>query len=269
MSKNNLCVSLVQSNIIWQDKIANLRHLETLFSDIPKNTHLVVLPEMFSTGFSMNTHELAEEMNGDTLRWMRDMSIKYKFILTGSVMIQENDQFFNRMIWMMPDGKYSFYDKRHLFAYAGEDMHYTAGNRRIIVSVNNWKFLLLICYDLRFPVWSRQQPSQKQAEYDGIIYVANWPASRSHAWKSLLVGRAIENQAFVIGVNRIGNDGNNHNYSGDTMLVDPFGKTECIASEKEIVQHFILTKETLDSCRNQFPFLSDADPFLIINESGN
>lgn len=253
----------------WEDKAANLRMLKEKILSIPQQTEIVVLPEMFSTGFSMNPRAFAEKMDGDTLRWMKAVSAQKKIILTGSVIIEEDGQYFNRLIWMLPDGNYGYYNKRHLFAYAAEDEQYTAGNKRLIASVKGWKINLQICYDLRFPVWVRQkndrQPEGKPGipEYDLIIYVANWPESRNHAWKTLLQARAIENQCYVAGVNRVGKDGNGLYHSGDSMIVNPLGETIYTKADSEDVHTTILHKEPLEAIRKQFPFWKDADPFMI------
>ena len=181
--------------------------------------------------------------------------------------------YFNRLVWMLPNGQYGIYDKRHRFAYAGEDEHYTAGNKRLIASVKGWKINLQICYDLRFPVWARQSPPSDEEtsapEYDLLIYVANWPERRSHAWKTLLQARAIENQAYVVGVNRIGNDGNNILYSGDSMIIDPLGEVLYHKNGEEDIFTLRLDKAHLDSVRAKFPFWKDADSFRIENNTSD
>src|SRR6185312_3509522 len=231
---------------------------------ISEPTELVILPEMFSTGFSMQPRDLAEPMDGPTVSWMRDIAARKGIILTGSLIIREEGQYYNRLIWMLPNGQAGHYDKRHRFAYAGEHERYTAGNKRLVASVKGWRILLLICYDLRFPVWSRQQPADGGAlEYDLVIYVANWPERRSHAWKTLLQARAIENEAFVIGVNRVGDDGHKIRHAGDSMIVDPLGAILYQGEEKEEVFTMTLEKETLGSIRERFPFWRDADHFYI------
>ena len=240
--------------------------LEDKIMGIDEKTNLVILPEMFSTGFSMRPSVLAETMDGQTIEWMKKISNAKKIIVTGSIIIEDNGHYFNRLIWMLPNGNYGFYDKRHLFAYAGEDQHYTAGNKRLITSVNGWKINLQICYDLRFPVWARQQ-SNESPEYDLIIYVANWPERRNHAWKTLLTARAIENQSYVIGVNRVGEDGNQINHSGDSMLIDPLGNILFSKQQEEVIHSFVLTKDSLNQTRNKFPFWNDADQFNILQDN--
>jgi len=325
-----LTITLIQPNLYWEDKAANLGHLETLVEGIKEKTQLVILPEMFSTGFSMRPATLAETMDGPTVAWMKQMAARKKIILTGSLIIEEEGHYYNRLIWMLPNGQYGTYDKRHRFAYAGEDEHYTPGHRRLIASVNGWKVNLLVCYDLRFPVWSRQQmqrspdqaassqrppspvtqppastdlaagspspvtqppaspdlpagspdpatspgshpatpaprsgPAPVAPEYDLLVYVANWPERRSHAWKTLLQARAIENQVYVAGVNRVGNDGNNIYHSGDSMVIDPLGEVLYHAHKEESVFTCTLQREKLEEVRARLPFWKDADQFRI------
>jgi predicted amidohydrolase len=258
-----LSISLIQTPLFWEDKAANLLMLEAKIAAIANKTNLVILPEMFSTGFSMRPQDLAEKMDGASVEWMKRMAKTNNIILTGSLIIEENKQYFNRLIWMLPTGNFGYYDKRHLFAFGGEHHQYTAGAKRLIASVNGWKLQLQICYDLRFPVWARQQ-STKDPEYDVLVYVANWPEKRNHAWKSLLIARAIENQCYVIGVNRIGNDGNNVYHSGDSMIIDPLGNI-LFTNAHEAVTHTVeLQKEALNEIRSHFPFWKDADQFHIL-----
>ncbi|PZX62907.1 amidohydrolase [Hydrotalea sandarakina] len=258
----DLRISLVQTHLQWEDIAGNLQQLEAKLQSIPIGTHIVVLPEMFSTGFSMQPERLAETMQGNTILWMKKMAESKKCIITGSLIIQENDCYYNRLIWMLPNGQMGFYDKRHCFAYAGEDKHYTPGNKRLIASVNGWKINVQICYDLRFPVWARQQ-ANNPPEYDVLIYVANWPEKRIHAWKSLLIARAIENQCYVIGVNRIGNDGNGIAHSGDSMAINPLGEILWHEANKEAIGDVTLSSDFLNEVRSRFPFLADADKFSI------
>ncbi len=258
----------------WQDKPANLAIFEQKINAIKEKTEIVVLPEMFSTGFSLQPDLLAETMNGETVQWMQRMAAEKKIVLTGSMIANENNNYYNRLIWMLPNGQRGVYDKRHLFAFAGEDEQYTPGSKRLIASVKGWKINLLVCYDLRFPVWARQAaPSQpppvgkekegQGPEYDIIIYVANWPQRRNHAWKTLLQARAIENQCYVVGVNRVGDDGNGLHYSGDSMVVDPLGEVLYSMADKEDVFTITLQKEKLEEIRTKFPFWKDADGFSI------
>ncbi|MBK6632938.1 MAG: nitrilase family protein [Chitinophagaceae bacterium] len=222
---STLTITTIQSNLIWEEKQANLRLLEKKIAGIEEKTEIVVLPEMFNTGFSMKPELLSETMDGETVEWMKKVSRDYGIVLTGSLMITEEGKYYNRLVWMLPNGHYGHYDKRHLFAFGNEDKHYSPGNKRLIASVKGWKINLQVCYDLRFPVWARQAPlsSRKgdggEVEYDVLIYVANWPERRSHAWKTLLCARAIENQCYVVGVNRVGSDGNNVYHSGNSLPV--------------------------------------------------
>jgi len=292
---STLTITIIQTDLKWEDKKANLRNLEDKILSIRENTELVVLPEMFSTGFSMNPEKLAEDMNGPTVAWMRDVAARKRIILTGSVIIKDEEDYFNRLIWMLPNGGYGYYDKRHRFAFAGEDEHYTAGRKRLLTSVKGWKILPLVCYDLRFPVWSRQTPAPRPdvgenedgadvadrnepggrsangglpaaepaLEYDILLYVANWPERRNLAWKTLLRARAIENQAYVIGVNRVGDDGKNIHHSGDSMIIDPLGEILYEKAQAEDVHTLTLRKENLAEIRGRFPFWRDADHFSI------
>jgi predicted amidohydrolase len=262
---NLLHVTTIQSNLHWENKKMNLEMFSDKITRAGK-TEIIVLPEMFNTGFSMQPEKFAERMDGESVGWMRDIASRHRVILTGSLMIEENGHFFNRLIWMLPNGHFGIYDKRHLFAYANEHEHYTPGNKRLVASVNGWKINLQVCYDLRFPVWCRQQISKeddKSPEYDILIYVANWPERRSHAWKSLLIARAIENQCYVVGVNRVGNDGNNIYHSGDSMIIDALGETLYHGKDREEIHTAALDKEKLEITRNRFPFWKDADPFTL------
>jgi omega-amidase len=264
---SSLTITIIQANLHWENKTANLAMFAGKIRGIKEKTEIIILPEMFSTGFSMRPEILAETMEGETVLWMKTLAAEKKVIITGSIIVAENGKYFNRLIWMLPNGEFGYYDKRHLFAFAEEDNYYSPGTKRLIASVKGWKINLLVCYDLRFPVWARQTPTSGEGdpsgEYDLLVYVANWPERRIHAWKSLLVARAIENQCFVAGVNRVGDDGNNIHYSGDSMIVDALGETLYQKSNDEDVFTFTLQKEKLDETRNRFPFLRDADHFII------
>ncbi|MGH2552353.1 MAG: amidohydrolase [Chitinophagaceae bacterium] len=275
---STLSITAIQTNLHWEDKAANLQILEQKIMGIKEKTEVVVLPEMFSTGFSMKPEQLAESMNGDTVQWMKRIAAEKKIILTGSVIIEQDGKYFNRLIWMQPDGQCGVYDKRHCFAFAGEDEHYAVGSKRLIASARGWKINLLVCYDLRFPVWSRQSPTVSNSstkenknatghEYDVLIYVANWPEKRIQAWKTLLQARAIENQCYVAGVNRVGDDGNKIHYSGESMIIDPLGEVLYTKKEEEDIFTIALDKTHLQAVREKFPFLRDADGFKIITNS--
>jgi len=261
---STLIITGIQSSLHWEDKEANLQMLEEKIFSISQPTEIVVLPEMFSTGFSMQPKKLAETMDGETVEWMKRIAAKKKIILTGSVIIEEDRNFYNRLVWVLPNGQIGYYDKRHLFAYGDEDQHYTAGKKRLIASVKGWKINLMVCYDLRFPVWSRQQGD---FEYDVLIYVANWPERRVLAWTSLLRARAIENQSYVIGVNRTGDDGNKIPYTGESMAVDPMGEILYHKNDEEDVFTVTLDKSHLEKTREKSPFWKDADRFKIITNS--
>jgi predicted amidohydrolase len=283
---STLTITTIQSSLHWEDKQANLKMFEEKIMSIAEKTEVVVLPEMFSTGFSMNPQKLAEKMDGETVNWMKTVAAKKRIILTGSIIIEEGGHYFNRLIWMLPSGQFGVYDKRHLFAYADEHQHYTPGNKRLIASVKGWKINLIVCYDLRFPVWCRQSRGsveerlstlvaatpgelpaivnkQEEPEYDLLICVANWPERRNHAWKTLLQARAIENQCYVVGVNRIGNDGNNIYHSGDTMITDAMGQVLYTREHAEDIFTLTLEKAPLAEVRKKIPFLDDADDFII------
>ena len=264
-----LSITLIQTNLHWENKKANLKMLSDKIEGIKEKTEVIILPEMFSTGFSMKPELLSENMDGETVQWMKKISDEKKVILTGSIIIKENNKFFNRMVWMLPNGKYGFYDKKHLFAYGDEQLHYSAGTKRVIASVKGWKINLQVCYDLRFPVWARQSLIKRRKEpiidleYDLLIYTANWPERRVRAWKTLLQARAIENQCFVAGVNRVGQDGNGIHYSGDSMIVDALGEIMYQKTNEEDIFTFKLEKNNLTEVREKFPFLNDADSFNI------
>ncbi len=261
---SSLTFSLVQTQLYWEDKTANLAMLKEKIAGITAKTEVVVLPEMFSTGFSMQPGKLAEPMGGETLAWMKELAASKKTILTGSAIIEEAGHYYNRLLWVLPNAIVGQYDKRHRFAFAGEDEQYTAGNKRLIAQVKGWKINLQVCYDLRFPVWARQQAADPEPEYDVLVYVANWPERRSLAWKTLLMARAIENQCYVIGVNRVGNDGNGIYHSGDSMVIDPLGEILYHKTHEEDIFTITLDKEKLDEVRSRFPFWKDADHFSII-----
>ncbi|HLF44962.1 MAG TPA: nitrilase family protein [Chitinophagaceae bacterium] len=272
---STLTITGIQTHLHWENPVANLKMLEEKIKSISDKTEIVILPEMFSTGFSMKPETLAETMDGETVRWMKRIAAEKKIILAGSVMITDSGHnsrsqtgtdrplHYNRLIWMLPSGQYGYYDKRHLFAYAGEDEHYTPGTKRLIASVKGWKINLLVCYDLRFPVWSRQQLKEEGPEFDLLVYIANWPERRIHAWKTLLQARAIENQCYVAGINRVGKDGNDIYHSGSSMVIDPLGEILYQEENKEAVFTVTLQKQKLEDIRAKLPFWKDGDSFLI------
>ena len=265
---SSLTFSLIQTTLHWEDKQANLAMLEEKIRSIGQATEVVVLPEMFSTGFSMNPAPLAETMDGPSVEWMKRIAIANRVILSGSLIIEEDGHYFNRLLWVLPDGSYGYYNKRHLFAFAGEDAQYTPGNKRLVASVKGWKINLQVCYDLRFPVWARQSTvksatGQQPPEYDVLVYVANWPERRSHAWKTLLTARAIENQCYVVAVNRTGHDGHQVYHRGDSMVIDPLGEILYHKEHEEDIYTICLQKDHLVQVREKFPFWKDADQFNI------
>ena len=251
-----MTVTLMQTELVWEDRDANLAHFNQLMAGILESADLIILPEMFSTGFSMNTEALAEKENGATIQWLQQKAGEMQSVLTGSVIIEEGGRYYNRLFWMRPDGTYDTYDKRHLFSMANEQDHFTAGHNRLVVELNGWRICPQICYDLRFPVWTRNRD-----DYDFMFFVANWPERRNFAWKSLLQARAIENQAYVVGLNRIGTDGNGVYHSGDSALIDPLGEVVFTEPDNPAIRTFTLSAERLNYVRTKFPFLQDRDDF--------
>ncbi|MFN8416293.1 MAG: amidohydrolase [Cytophagaceae bacterium] len=255
---SDIRITLVQTELYWENPVANRAMLEEQLSEIT-TTDLIVLPEMFTTGFTMEASKVAELMNQDTFKWLKQMSQRFNACILGSYVVKEKNQFYNRLIAFHPDGKYEVYDKRHLFRMGEEHLTYTAGNDTLILEVKGWKIAPFICYDLRFPVWSRN----KNQAYDAAIYIANWPAPRALAWKTLLQARAIENLAYVIGVNRIGTDGKNLPYAGDSRVVQFDGEILLDLGSKGAVETITLSKNKLEEYRKKFPAYLDADTFTI------
>jgi len=256
----DLRVTIIQSNLHWENIEANLKMFSEKISSIQEETDLIVLPEMFSTGFTMNNKPLAEKIGGRTFEWMKKMAKEKSCVVTGSIIIEEKKKYYNRLIWMLPNGKFKTYNKRHLFRYAGEEKYYSAGKKKLIVDLKGWKICPMICYDLRFPVWIRN----KNNEYDILIFVANWPERRNYPREALLLARAIENQSYVVGVNRVGKDGGAINHSGDSVFINPQG--EVIGKAKpneETVMAVSLSYSALDEWRKKFPAWMDADKFTI------
>ena len=253
-----LKITFIQPNIIWEQPAANINHYNKLIEEVGE-THLIVLPEMFSTGFSMQPRSLAETMSGETVYWMKKMASQKKAAIAGTLIIEEEGKYYNRCVWVNPDGTTSYYNKRHLFTMGGEMEHYTPGHSRLIVEYLGWRFCPLICYDLRFPVWSRNT-----VNYDVLLYLSNWPSPRHHVWKNLLVARAVENQAYCIGVNRVGSDGNGVNYMGDSALIDPKGFAAYLG-HSEKVETLNISFSDLKRFRKAFPVLNDRDAFNLVN----
>jgi omega-amidase len=251
----DLRVTLVQSMLHWEDVAANLAMFASKLAGLKGATDLIVLPEMFSTGFSMRSAELAEPMEGSTVTWMKEQARTLDTAIYGSAIIKEGGRCFNRGLFVRPDGSVEHYDKRHLFRMAEEIHHYAPGEQRVVVEWRGWRLLLQICYDLRFPVFSRNR-----GDYDALVYVASWPDARRYVWSQLLIARAIENQSYAIGVNRVGMDGKGHHYSGGSVVVDPRGDAEEIAPGEGLM-HSVLHREALDDFRAKFPVGKDADDF--------
>lgn len=262
MIQETLNIAAIQTQLHWENKQSNLKMFTANFGNVKEGTDVVILPEMFNTGFSMRSKELAEPMNGVTMQWMFEQAAKLNAAIAGSLIIEENGKYYNRFIWMNPDGSTHHYDKRHLFRMGNEHEHYSSGKEKNIFNFKGWKICPQICYDLRFPVWSRNR--MHSDKYDVLLYVANWPERRNHAWKALLLARAIENQAYVIGVNRIGIDGNNINHTGDSAVIDFLGQPFNIgASNKGTIMFSQLKYKALEDYRVSFPASLDADDFEI------
>jgi omega-amidase len=288
----DLSVTIIQTSLYWENPTANLANLEEKIAKISTQSDLIILPEMFTTGFTMNVKAVAEPMNFTTFKWMKQQAKQTKAVITGSYIVKEGENYYNRLLWMRPDGTFEKYDKRHLFRMGGEHHHFAGGSERLIVELKGWKICPLICYDLRFPVWSRnfQQeeggkedvkmgkeigensiphiydpiPTIPNLNYDILIYVANWPAVRSQVWDTLLQARALENQSYCIGVNRVGEDGMGLNYSGNSAVIDFKGNPLFYQKDTEVINNQILSKQELDDFRTKFPAYLDADEFEII-----
>lgn len=262
----SLSIALIQANLSWENKQANISNFENLISEIKESVDLILLPEMFATGFTMQSHLFFETMNGEVVTWMKAKAKQYNSIIGGSLIIKENEKYYNRFVFVYPpngrDSPYGdsvHYDKRHLFRMGNEQEHYTPGSQKIMLQIKNWKIAPFVCYDLRFPVWSRRT---KEYNYDLALYTANWPEVRSYPWQQLLIARAIENQAFVIGLNRVGEDGNKINHNGCSAVIDFKGNyVKQIPLNKESVEIVRLEKSELDAFRKVFPAELDADEF--------
>lgn len=253
----DLHITLVQTNLAWNQATLNRSRVEELLRQV-EETDLIVLPEMFTTAFCMQAN--AESMQGESLAWMKRMAQQLESALCGSVIIEEEGLVYNRFLFVQPDGTVDQYDKRHLFSLMGEEERFTAGQEAVLINYKGWKIFPQICYDLRFPVFSRNSN-----EYDIAIYVANWPVRRVSAWDKLLMARAIENQAYVVGVNRVGEDGNGISFPGHSAAYDMFGEPLCFLGETEQVQGVVLSQQKLQEARQRLPFLGDRDDFTLSN----
>ena len=254
MSKK-LHIAIIQTHLHWENPRANRHNFEEKLKILKPDVDLIVLPEMFTTGFTMNPETIAETMQGETIKWMKEIALKNNFAITGSIVIEEEGQFYNRLLFIQPNGKVIHYDKRHTFTLAGEDKVYSAGASKSIIEYKGWKICPLICYDLRFPVWSRNVDN-----YDVLIYVANWPQPRLDAWDTLLKARAIENMCYTIGANRLGLDDMGHEYSGHSVVYDVLGNRIAFSDKEEII-YSVLEKEELIKYRKKLKFLDDKDVF--------
>ncbi|MCR5861265.1 amidohydrolase [Flavobacterium sp. J372] len=252
-------ISLIQTALAWENPVENKNHFTQLIDTIHE-TDLIILPEMFSTGFTMNAAAVAEPMDSETVTWMKQLSAEKNCAVTGSVVIEEDGKYYNRLLFVEPGGTIRTYDKRHLFTLAGENKTYTKGVNRTIIEYRGWKICPLVCYDLRFPVFSRNTE-----DYDLLLYVANWPEPRIAAWDVLLKARAIENMCYVAGVNRIGQDNNGHNYPGHSVVIDYLGHALGEAHEEEMVLTIVLRKDLLNDTREKFGFLNDRDSFNLLS----
>ena len=256
----NLNITIVQPDIIWEDIDSNLERLSLKLNSIQTATDLIILPEMFQTGFSMKPGKLAEPMNGKTMKWLKKMACEKNTFIAGSIIISDQDKFFNRMLIVSPGAEVWFYDKKHLFSLAGEDKVYASGNAKLVFEIKGWKICPMVCYDLRFPVWIRNREN-----YHLLVFVANWPEKRVNHWKALLQARAIENQAFVAGVNRIGFDGNSYSYTGDSVVYDAMGqRISNLIPGTEGIETISLSITELLLVRKNLPFAADSDKFELL-----
>ena len=255
---STLDVTIIQPDLRWHDAVGNREQFTTAIASLREAADLIVLPEMFTTGFSMDAPELAETMDGDSVAWLREMAANSNASVCGSLIIADNAQFYNRFICARPSGDLICYDKRHLFRLANEQDHYAPGNERLNFEINDWRICPMVCYDLRFPVWSRNQNN-----YDLLLYVANWPARRHYAWETLLRARAIENLSYVAGVNRTGTDGNDIPYSGGSSIIDYLGADLANLGDHAGTASATLDLDKLTAFRDRFAFHKDADNFTI------
>lgn len=260
----DLRVALVQTDLHWQDKTANLAMLEEKIWSLKNSCDLIVLPEMFPTGFSMESALLAEPMNLQVHKWMKQLAAQTGSVITGTVIISEGGNYYNRLLWVLPDGTTQHYDKRHLFRMANEDTSFASGAELPIFSLKGWKICPQICYDLRFPIWARNHWNEGEAAYDLLFYVASWPAARISAWDTLLPARAIENLSYCLGVNRVGIDGNEIAYTGHSAAYDFKGERLVDLGEKDQIQVVTLSRSSLEEYRSKFPAWKDADNFPLL-----
>lgn len=261
----DLNIAIIQSDLIWEDIQANLDAFEAKLERLDNNADLIILPEAFNTGFPVDPEKFAETYEGKSVHWMRKRAKQFNAVITGSILISDNGKYYNMLIWMQPDGKFKTYAKRHVFHLGDEADTIEPGQHRLICELKGWKIKPLICYDLRFPVWSKNTFKNEEFEYDLLIYVANWPTPRRYPWKQLLIARAIENQAYAIGVNRIGTDGTGISYSGDSMIIDPKGHILADGGEnQEVIMHYSLSATMITDFRKKFNVGYDWDQFQLL-----
>jgi len=261
---SDLRVALVQRELCWEDPEANREQFAQDLKTVDDAADLVILPEMFTTGFSMDVEKVAENDGTDTLDWLREQAARHRVALSGSLAVRENGAVYNRLLFVKPDGEASSYDKKHLFRISGEDRRYAAGGKKLIVEWRGWRLCPMICYDLRFPVWTRNRPEGHPQHYDALLFVANWPSRRREHWRQLLIARAIENQACCIGLNRVGSDGNGLDYSGDSLVLAADGEVLLDCRDKSGVFSATLAREPLAAYRTRFPCHKDADDFELM-----
>ena len=261
----DLKITTIQTHIIWENSLENRKRYEVEYLSKLKigETDLVLFPELFTTGFTMNTKDNSEQMDGLTIKWMQHWATLLNTQIGGSIIINEKDRYYNRFVIVSEKGVENFYDKNHLFRMGDENNHFSKGDKRIIHMIKGWKLLLQICYDLRFPVFSRNQTINNEKEYDAMLYIANWPAVRSEIWSTLIKARAIENQVYCIAVNRIGEDGHNTPHSGDSALISPWGKVTELKPNQEKMNTFIITNTVITEIKQKFPAYLDANKFKI------
>jgi predicted amidohydrolase len=256
-----LRITLIQTPLIWEDREANISLIDAAIEQIGEPTDLVVLPEMFTTGFSMHPEQFAEDFNGPTVAWMKQRAKAQQVALAGSMMMQDKGKYYNTLVFMHPDGHADFYRKRHLFTLGEEHAHYTAGGKQVMIEYKGYHILLAVCYDLRFPVWLRRTPAMN---YDLLLLVANWPERRNTHWKNLIQARAIENQSYVAAVNRVGEDGNGVAHSGDSALINAKGEILFQLANQPFVKTFSIEKDETNAYRLSFNLLADADTFTLL-----
>jgi len=261
----DITITIVQSDLIWEQPRKNLDNFDKKLGTLKDAQDIIVLPEMFSTGFTMNVRQYAEDMNGATLFWMKEKAAGLNAAITGSFIFKSQNKYYNRLVWMNPDGSYKTYDKRHLFRFGNEHDYFEAGTEKIIVELNGWRFCPMICYDLRFPVWTKNRLENEKFQYDALIYVANWPEARKFHWQTLLKARAIENLSYVVGVNRIGPDGRGTRHSGNSIVISPKVETLCeIDDNAEEIKTITLSKSDLVKYREKFNVGLDWDDFQLL-----